>query len=77
VSLAVLVDSSTSMRSGNKPRGIDNPLKAFERISKETGAEAFFRSDQRDLEKTLARILGILRAQYTLTYGLARMPTTR
>jgi hypothetical protein len=51
---------------------IDNPLKAFERISKETGAESFFPSNQRDLEKVLARILGILRAQYTLAYHTER-----
>jgi VWFA-related protein len=51
---------------------IDNPVKAFERISKETGAEAFFPSSQRDLEKALTRILGILRAQYTLAYHTER-----
>ena len=51
---------------------IDNPLKAFERISKETGAEAFFPGSQSDLQKALARILGILRAQYTLAYHTER-----
>jgi Ca-activated chloride channel homolog len=51
---------------------IDNPLKAFQRISNETGAESFFPASQRDLEKALARILAILRAQYTLAYHTAR-----
>jgi VWFA-related protein len=53
-------------------RDIDNPLKAFERISKETGAEAFFPANQRDLENAVTRILGILRAQYTLAYQTER-----
>ena len=51
---------------------IDNPLKAFERISKETGAESFFPSNQKGLEKALDRILGILHAQYTLAYHTSR-----
>ncbi|MGO9096281.1 MAG: VWA domain-containing protein [Bryobacteraceae bacterium] len=51
---------------------IDNPLKAFERISKETGAESFLPADERDLKKALARILGVLRAQYTLAYYTGR-----
>ncbi len=56
---------------------IDNPLRAFERISKETGAESFFPANQHDLEKALARILGILRAQYTLAYHTKRPNTFR
>jgi Ca-activated chloride channel family protein len=51
---------------------IDNPLKVFERIAKETGAEAFFPASQRDLERALTRILGILRGQYTLAYHTER-----
>jgi hypothetical protein len=58
-------------------REIDNPVKAFERISKETGAEAFFPSNQRDLERALERILGILHAQYTLAYHTSRPRSPR
>jgi len=50
----------------------DNPVTAFARISKETGAESFFPSDEHDLEKALTRILGILHAQYTLAYHTER-----
>jgi VWFA-related protein len=56
---------------------IDNPLRAFERISKETGAEAFFPASQRDLQKAVERILGILHAQYTLAYHTARPEALR
>ena len=64
-------------RSGNvvtlvNSRDIDNPLKAFERISQETGAESFFPASQRDMEHALTRIQGILRAQYTLAYHTER-----
>jgi Ca-activated chloride channel homolog len=51
---------------------IDNPLRAFERISKESGAEAFFPASQRDLQRAVERILGISHAQYTLAYHTAR-----
>jgi Ca-activated chloride channel homolog len=47
---------------------IDNPLQVFDRIAKESGAESFFPSSERDLKEVLERILGILRAQYTLAY---------
>jgi Ca-activated chloride channel family protein len=47
---------------------IDNPLDVFERIAKETGAESFFPSSERDLQKVIDHILGILQAQYTLAY---------
>jgi len=47
---------------------IDNPIQVFARIAKESGAESFFPSSESDLKKALDRILGILRAQYTLAY---------
>ena len=47
---------------------IDNPLQVFESIAKKSGAESFFPSSERDLKEVLERILGILRAQYTLAY---------
>jgi Ca-activated chloride channel homolog len=56
---------------------IDNPLQAFERISKESGAEAFFPASQRDLQKAVERILGILHAQYTLAYHTTRLEALR
>jgi VWFA-related protein len=56
---------------------IDNPLRAFERISKESGAEAFFPASQRDLQKAVERILGILHAQYTLAYHTSRPEALR
>jgi hypothetical protein len=49
-------------------REIDNPLIVFDRLSKESGAEAFFRSSERGLEQALNRILAILDAAYTLAY---------
>ena len=60
-------------RSGDKVtlvsgREVDNPLRAFQRIAKESGAEAFFPASDRDLKHVLDRILGMLRAQYTLAY---------
>jgi VWFA-related protein len=47
---------------------IDNPLHVFERIAKETGAESFFPTSERDLQKVIGHILGILQAQYTVAY---------
>jgi VWFA-related protein len=47
---------------------IDNPLKTFERISKESGAESFFPSSDQDLAKVVEHILGILQGEYTLAY---------
>jgi Ca-activated chloride channel family protein len=49
-------------------REIDNPLHVFERIAKESGAESFFPSSERDLRKVIDHILGILQAQYTVAY---------
>jgi Ca-activated chloride channel family protein len=47
---------------------IDNPLQVFDRIAKESGAESFFPASERDLQKAIGHILGILQAQYTVAY---------
>ncbi len=47
---------------------IDNPLVVFERLSKESGAESFFPSSERDLKQALDRISAVLEGQYTLAY---------
>jgi len=49
-------------------REIDNPLHVFDRIARETGAESFFPASERDLQKVIGHILGILQAQYTVAY---------
>jgi hypothetical protein len=49
-------------------RDIDNPLRVFERIATETGAESFFPASERELQRVIGHILGILQAQYTLAY---------
>jgi len=49
-------------------REIDNPLTTFDRMSKESGAEAFFPSSERDLSGVLDHILGVLHAEYSLAY---------
>jgi hypothetical protein len=46
----------------------DNPLNAFDRLAKESGAEAFFPSSEEDLGRALEQILGTLRSEYTLAY---------
>ena len=56
---------TVSLVSGHE---IDNPIQVFARIARESGAESFFPSSESDLKKALDRILGILRAQYTLAY---------
>jgi Ca-activated chloride channel homolog len=56
---------TVSLVSGHE---INNPIQVFGRIAKESGAESFFPSSESDLKKALDRILGILRAQYTLAY---------
>jgi hypothetical protein len=58
-------------------REIDNPLDVFTRVAKESGAEAFFPSSERELKQVLERILGILRAQYTLAYYPENIKTLR
>jgi VWFA-related protein len=47
---------------------IDNPVVVFDRLAKESGAEAFFPHSDDDLKKSLERISAILQAQYTLAY---------
>jgi hypothetical protein len=49
-------------------REIDNPLLVFERLSKESGAEAFFPANDGDLKRAIDRISSVLDAQYTLAY---------
>jgi len=47
---------------------IDNPLKSFERVAKETGAESFFPSSDDDLAHVIDHIRSILEAEYSLAY---------
>jgi hypothetical protein len=49
-------------------REIDNPLTTFDRMGKESGAEAFFPSSEQDLGRVLDHILGVLHAEYSLAY---------
>jgi Ca-activated chloride channel family protein len=49
-------------------REIDNPVVVFERLAKESGAEAFFPTNKKSLEQAITEISNILRAQYTLAY---------
>jgi VWFA-related protein len=49
-------------------RHVDNPLVAFDRLAKESGAVSFFPTSQQGLGKSLNKIANILRAQYTLAY---------
>jgi VWFA-related protein len=47
---------------------IDNPLKSFERIAAESGAESFFPTSASDLARVVDHIRGILEAEYSLAY---------
>jgi Ca-activated chloride channel family protein len=49
-------------------REIDNPLIVFERLARESGAEAFFPTDRKSFEQVVHEISNILQAQYTLAY---------
>lgn len=49
-------------------REIDNPVIVFDRLAKESGAEAFFPASERDLKRALDRISALLESQYTLAY---------
>jgi Ca-activated chloride channel family protein len=49
-------------------RDIDNPLIVFERLARESGAEAFFPTDRKTFDQVVRDISNILRAQYTLAY---------
>ena len=47
---------------------IDHPVVVFDRLAKESGAEAFFPHNEEDLKSSIERISAILQAQYTLAY---------
>lgn len=47
---------------------IDNPVMVFDRLARESGAEAFFPTTKKSLEQSVNEISNILRAQYTLSY---------
>jgi len=47
---------------------IDNPLIVFERLARESGAEAFFPTDRKSFNQVIREISNILQAQYTLAY---------
>jgi Ca-activated chloride channel family protein len=49
-------------------REIDNPLIVFERLARESGAEAFFPTDRKSFDQVVREISNTLRAQYTLAY---------
>jgi len=49
-------------------REIDNPMLVFARLAKESGAESFFPSSEKDLKAALDRISEVLEGQYTLAY---------
>ena len=61
-------------RSGDKSvilytgREIDNPIVAFDRLAKESGAEAFFPTSENALKQALEAIAGTLETQYLLAY---------
>lgn len=55
-------------------REIDNPLIVFERLARESGAEAFFPTDRKSFDQVVHEISNILRAQYTLAYYLQENP---
>jgi VWFA-related protein len=47
---------------------IDNPAVVFDRLTKESGAEAFFPSSLSGLEQALKKVSDLLEAQYTIDY---------
>jgi Ca-activated chloride channel homolog len=49
-------------------RDIDNPVVVFDRLARESGAEAFFPTTKNSLELAVTEISNILSAQYTLSY---------
>jgi Ca-activated chloride channel family protein len=58
-------------------REVDNPVIVFNRLAKESGAEAFFPSSEKDLRIALDRISALLKAQYTLAYYPERADKAR
>ncbi|HKW55818.1 MAG TPA: VWA domain-containing protein [Candidatus Acidoferrum sp.] len=47
---------------------IDNPMRVFQRLAKESGAEFFFPTSKKELLQAEETISNILKAQYTLAY---------
>jgi Ca-activated chloride channel homolog len=47
---------------------VDNPLRVFDRLSRESGAEVFFPRDDADLKTAVAAVANVLRSQYNLGY---------
>lgn len=58
-------------------REVDNPVVVFRRLAKESGAESYFPSSEKDLKKSLDRISALLDAQYTLAYYPESVDKTR
>lgn len=58
-------------------REIDNPVIVFGRLAKESGAESFFPSSEKDFKKALDRIAALLDAEYTLAYYPERIDKVR
>jgi Ca-activated chloride channel family protein len=49
-------------------REIDNPVRVFQQLAAESGAEAFFPSSDQDYKKALERISDLMKGEYTLAY---------
>jgi Ca-activated chloride channel homolog len=47
---------------------IDNPAVVFDRLTKESGAEAFFPTSEDGLEQALKKVSDLLEAQFTIAY---------
>jgi len=58
-------------------RAIDNPVRVFGRLTKESGAESVFATSSQDLKKALDRIAALLAAEYTLGYYPKRIDQAR
>jgi hypothetical protein len=58
-------------------REIDNPVLVFKRLAKESGAESFFPSSEKDFKKALDHISALLKAEYTLAYYPPRVEEVR
>jgi len=58
-------------------REIDSPVRVFERLTKESGAESVFATSSQDLKKALDRIAALLAAEYTLAYYPQRVDRAR
>lgn len=49
-------------------REVDNPVFVFERLARESGAEAFFPTSEHDFQKAVDRITALMSAEYALAY---------